>query len=114
MFYCFVQNNSGGDFNFSLASGISRFVIIEAANAKEANECAKDIGLYFKGCENNVDCDCCGDRWYEVEDTDGTVEPTIYGTPVNEFKPYNFWMTPDPEGFIHYADGFEPIFFEKR
>jgi hypothetical protein len=59
-FYCFRQNNSGGQF-------IGDVVInIEADSAEEANEIALDNGIYFDGVEEDKDCECCGDRWYRV------------------------------------------------
>lgn len=47
-------------------SGITRYVIIEANSASHANERAEEIGLYFNGCRNGIDCRCCGDRWYKT------------------------------------------------
>lgn len=78
-FFTFNQNNSGGSFDIDLNFGISQYVIIEAENASQANEIALGIGLYFYGCSSGNDCPCCGDRWYEVDDSDGTEFPSIYG-----------------------------------
>jgi hypothetical protein len=79
MFYFFRQNNSGGSFDYDYEDGIGRFVIIEALNSMVANKIAESIGLYFNGVENDQDCPCCGDRWYEVDDSDGTETPKFYG-----------------------------------
>jgi hypothetical protein len=73
----FSQNNSGGHFDIDRSNGIGPRVWIEAADADAANERALDIGLYFNGVEAGFDCDCCGDRWYEVWDSDGVAEPEI-------------------------------------
>lgn len=64
-FFEFNQNNSGGTFITDASRGIGEYVIIEAADAKEANSLAQQKGLYFDGCESGQDCDCCGDRWYD-------------------------------------------------
>ena len=111
MFYTFMQNNSGGRFDFDAATGVSHIVIVEARSAKSAVEQAEDIGLYFDGSQ---DCPCCGDRWYPVwDDTDGHAVPTVYGSPVMPNEKWisgasslsTKWMGADPEGFIHYATG---------
>ena len=83
-FFTFNQNNSGGHFHESKHDGICEHVIIEAHDAKEANARAEEIGLYFDGCETGSDCECCGDRWFRVDDYDGNVEPLIYGNPAGE------------------------------
>ena len=67
-FYLFDQNNSGGSFDFNEEEGITLTVVIQAENAENANKRAEEIGLYFDGCNNEIDCDCCGDRWSTVEE----------------------------------------------
>ena len=76
MFYHFNQNNSGGWYHNN--KDLCHHVIIEAENAAEANELAESIGIYFNGVEDNLDCSCCGDRWYPVWGQ-GDDEPLIYG-----------------------------------
>ena len=76
MFYHFNQNNSGDRFHNN--SWVCNHVIIEARCAAEANERAEDRGIYFNGVEDNLDCSCCGDRWYPVWGQ-GDDEPLIYG-----------------------------------
>ena len=75
MFYNFNQNNSGGWCHNN--KDLCHHVIIEAENAAEANELAESIGIYFNGVEDNLDCSCCGDRWYPVWGQ-GDDEPLIY------------------------------------
>lgn len=75
-FFTFRQNNSGGWFDeregkFGLA------VVIEAADASEANDKAEHLGLYFDGVDAGRDCECCGDRWYPVYGS-GDTEPSYY------------------------------------
>lgn len=96
-YYTFDQTNSGGRFDIDLSKGIDEFVIIEAEHAASANDKALDIGLYFDGCDHDVDCPCCGDRWCRVNESDGYAVPTVRGMPV--------MSTNDRSCAIHYADG---------
>jgi len=100
MFYTFNQNNSGGGFDHDPAMGIGATVIIEADSAEQANKRAVEIGLYFKGVRDGHDCECCGDRWHECRDDEGTETPERYGMPVNPGN--DFWGIPV---YIHYLDG---------
>ena len=109
MFYHFSQNNSGGSFSFNENRGITHHVIIEADSAFQANQNAKEmLGIYFNGCREGRDCECCGDRWDEVQEYSGKEFPHFYGTPVQEFtnSEYFFrWMEPGKEACVHYKDG---------
>lgn len=61
-YWSFRQNNSGGVFH-----GPAVNVVVKADDAAHANLIASGIsGVYFDGCENDVDCPCCGDRWYRA------------------------------------------------
>lgn len=73
MYYTYTQNNSGGIWRGP------EFVIIKADSAADANEKAECNGIYFDGVAQELDCECCGDRWSRVWDNDGTEVPTIYG-----------------------------------
>lgn len=64
MWYKYSQNNSGGSHVYDDNRGLSEWVFIEADSAKEADEYAESIGIYFNGVDDDMDCDCCGDRWY--------------------------------------------------
>jgi hypothetical protein len=115
MFYDFRQNNSGGGFDFNADDGISVHVIIEANSAEDANERAENLGLYFDGCDDGRDCECCGDRWYSAWG-EGDAVPSMYGTPVGEAEAYMLWA---PEGvaeaYVHYLDGrVEAVDMRKR
>ena len=108
-FYHFSQNNSGGGFHFEPDRGISAHVIIEAKDENEAVDRAERIGLYFDGVEDDLDCECCGDRWDRP--WSGDLVPTAYypvdldnpdATPTSDLMIK--WID-GPEGFIHYADG---------
>jgi len=68
-FYLFDQNNSGG---VHLVEG-NKFdtkVVIEAETADAANIRAQEIGIYFD-VECEIDCECCGSRWFEASEYDG-------------------------------------------
>ena len=101
-FYQFSQNNSGGFFKNDHKSGIAEYVIIEASSAKQANKLAESIGIYFDGCVLGVDCGCCGDRWYSVDESDGDAVPTIYGESIAEWVENE---TVIPKGYVHYLNG---------
>lgn len=107
MFYTFNQNNSGGSFDFDDERGITQYVIIEADNLDEALTIAESIGLYFDGVENDLDCPCCGDRWYKPWGADSPDEvPTLYGKPAEEYKPYRWReISKGKDIAIHYKDG---------
>jgi hypothetical protein len=107
MFYTFNQNNTGGSFNYDEREGISHYVIVEAETPADANDRARDIGLYFDGVEAYWDCSCCGDRWYRASSYDESATPEVYGEPAETFTGGSYgmkWMK-GYEGFIHYADG---------
>jgi hypothetical protein len=59
----FAQNNSGGSF-----AGPAHLVFVEAQSADEADDIAKDHGMYFDGCSTGNDCPCCGDRWSNADE----------------------------------------------
>lgn len=105
MFYDFKQNNSGGSFDFDWEDGISVHVVIEADTPDEANHRAEDMGLYFNGCADGRDCNCCGDRWNTADEYEEKEYPHAYGEYIEDFKPLLGWMLPDPEVFVHYKDG---------
>jgi len=70
-FYSFDQNNSGGSFDVDEKQGIDCHVFVQAFDAKEANNHACNIGIYFNGVEEDRDCECCGDRWHPCDESDG-------------------------------------------
>ena len=80
-FYHFPQNNSGGRFVINDEANVH--VIIEAADANEANQIAQEKGIYFDGVSAGRDCECCGDRWHEVSECDGTDFSACYGKRVD-------------------------------
>jgi hypothetical protein len=81
-FYHYDQNNSGG--SFEVNDNVSYNVFIEANSASEADARAEEIGIYFDGCDKDMDCPCCGDRWYSAHGKEGDATPLIYNKPVEE------------------------------
>ena len=104
-FYHFNQNNSGGSFTEN--ENVCKNVFIEAHSADEANLLADNFGIYFDGCDQNIDCSCCGDRWYEVREDSGTKDLVIYDS--NQEKVVNvkkaFKDTFSDKCIIHYLNG---------
>src|SRR5574343_1142735 len=76
MFFTYDQNNSGG--SFVINKNVTQYVIVEADSADDANDRAEQVGVYFDGVQNEMDCECCGDRWYRAW-SDGDGLPMIYG-----------------------------------
>jgi hypothetical protein len=95
LFYLFCQNNSGGWFEKDDERGLGPRVWIEARDVNEANYRAKLAGIYFNGCDDGTDCNCCGDRWYEAWE-DGKEKPEI--DPEYDFSWY-------PKVFVHHLSG---------
>ena len=99
-FFTFNQNNPGGIFVED--EYVAPRVIIEAESAEEANTKAEEIGIYFDGVYDDRDCDCCGDRWGRVNDSDGKPGPMVYGEPVSEVR--LLWGKKH-EAIVHYKNG---------
>lgn len=106
-FYHFDQNNSGG--SFVADEHVAHNVIIEANNAEHANKLAWEIGIYFNGCDDGTDCSCCGDRWYEADESDGTDTPLIYNEPP-ELRREIFGHEGEPYCHVYYLDGLKKTY----
>ena len=63
-YYNYRQNNSGGSFADPAIN-----VFIKAETPAEADTIALANGIYFDP-EFEIDCDCCGNRWYPATDYD--------------------------------------------
>lgn len=98
-FFTYSQNNSGGVYY-----GPAQYVIIEADNADNADDIAREHDIYFNGCATGMDCSCCGDRWSHQWE-EGTDSPEIYGKAPDEFD--FMWDCPDgvPNYIIIHNDG---------
>ena len=115
MFFTFTQNNSGGSF-----IGPAHYVVVEAPSAHVANALVIAHGLYFNGCEEGYDCECCGDRWHSVDDSDGTKYPQVYGEGIGvaletALKMYGNWSDFNriPQISVFYLDGTRKDYPEK-
>ena len=74
MIYSFDQNNSGGYY----CKPAQTIIVKDARNAKHATRIALAAGMYFNGVADGVDCDCCGDRWWNhAEEYDNIKEAKI-------------------------------------
>ncbi len=86
MFYTYEQNKRGVSI---VNEHIKHYVIIEAASAKEADEKAENVGIYFDGVDKEIDYPWRGDRWSRAEDpsfgSKGTKKPEIYGRSIIRF-----------------------------
>jgi len=110
-FYAFSQNNSGGD--FEVDKNLCHRLFIEAENAKTANDIAMGLGVYFNGCETGQDCDCCGDRWSEADESDFidlTKLSKSYKDGFNSVESYAQRLANDfgwtvPDGRLFYKNG---------
>ena len=70
--YEFSQNNSGG--SFVVNDKVTHRVLIEAGSEYEATEKALELGIYFNGVADGIDCGCCGDRWDSGEEVTSPVK----------------------------------------
>lgn len=77
-FFLYHQNNSGGYFDQN--ENVDVNVIIEAKSEYESDRIAEDIGIYFNGVMDDIDCDCCGDRWHDSPDYFDTIEEALEHT----------------------------------
>ena len=73
MIYSFRQNNSGGFYTQP-----AKFIIVkDAKDSEHATEIALGAGMYLQGVAAGMDCGCCGDRWYGVDDEWDTMENAL-------------------------------------
>jgi len=88
-FYLFSQSNPGGYFISN--DQVDEIVIIHAESATEANSKAQEIGIYFNGVGNGIDCSCCNDRWEPVSEYDSSELPLIDGEDFRKFEKYKIY-----------------------
>jgi hypothetical protein len=102
-FFTYYQNNSGGVFDINKKDGIAEYVIVEAMDAEDADARAQAIGLYFNGVDKEMDCECCGDRWYHQHEK-GSDEPLVYDQTPEDFKNSGTFYKHRTIA-VHYIDG---------
>ena len=107
-YFEFSQNNSGG--SFDVDDKLCHRLIIQAETEEQAVTKAEEMGVYFDGCQNGIDCNCCGDRWYSPSEVQIDKMAKVYKKPMESIEDYaQFianeygWTTPDVR--IFYADG---------
>lgn len=96
-FYTFRQNNSGGSFYGP------HYVIIEAESPEAANLIAEntdEVNIYFDGCALGIDCNCCGDRWSRVYESDANDKLMIYNQEIDPKNPVYKDGYDGPEGVV--------------
>lgn len=91
--YHFHQNNSGG----VMMGPID--VYVRAKSAARANEKAIEYAdVYFDGCASDMDCSCCGDRWWPADEYDAEDNPRV-NTRLDGSQDYaNIPLPFDPDG----------------
>lgn len=98
-FFHFNQNNSGGYFIKNAEHGIDHHVVIEAVSAEDAwsrlSRFDEKIDGFFDFCQ------CCGMRWDECDEDEGSNVPCIYSTPIEKYS--DDWFS--EYAYVHYFDG---------
>lgn len=107
-FFQYYQNNSGG--KYILNEDVAINVIIEAADYKSANNYAKEIGIYFNGVSDGIDCECCGDRWDELNSYDDSHDNLDFYEFENIYLTDNFNENLKPEYIIYFLNGTKQFF----
>ena len=108
MFYTYRQNNSGG--NFIVNSDVTVTVIVEATDTEHADRRAEEFGIYFNGVNDDIDCECCGDRWSSA--WEGTETPEVYGQPVESYEArFQFTGSNEPSIYVYYLDGSKKSYY---
>lgn len=97
-FYRFIQNNSGGF--FIVDENLCATIYIEADNIAEAIKKAEEVGCYWDGVSKDLDCSCCGDRWYPDADV---ITADVMTNAMQYSSAIGHWTTPDVR--IFYKNG---------
>jgi hypothetical protein len=115
-FYNFDQNNTGG--SFVVDNDLCHRLYIEAESADEATAIAEAMGVYFDGCDDGTDCECCGDRWYRLWTNDGITLPYKFGNEtfdtIEDYVQHivDGWGWTMPDARIFYKDGTRKEFYK--
>lgn len=116
-YFEFCQNNSGG--SFDVDEKLCHRLIIQAETELTAIEKVQDMGVYFDGCEKGIDCDCCGDRWYEPSEVDIKRSANAYKKKFKNIEQYAQHMANEygwtyPDVRIFYANGAMTEIFKQQ
>jgi hypothetical protein len=110
------QNNSGG--SFVVDKKLCHRLFIEAEDEHAAEQKAFELGVYYDGCADGIDCNCCGDRWYSPDELTFPLKYSddITFITVEEYAQHLAdkygWTTPDARLF--YANGTVKDIFTKK
>lgn len=89
MFFRYSQNNSGGYYIAEdSVAGVGRVIVVEAENAAQSNERFESIRQAYGEDSFDAYCECCGYRWYNQYDGNGTEHPRK-----------------EQGAYVHYLDG---------
>lgn len=106
-FYEFSQNNTGG--SFVTDDKLCHKIIIEAVSEEEAIQRAEDLGCYWDGVMDGIDCPCCGDRWHPFPSEIDLSEwkKAGLGDTIEQYAQYyaNQYGYTTPDSRIFYIDG---------
>lgn len=110
--YEFEQNNSGG--YFDVTDTVCHRLYIEARNDEEAIKKAEELGCYWNGVMEGLDCSCCGDRWYDCPFNVSNLKEFNGDIRAYAQERANKYGWTSPDGRIFHADGkVEEIYIEK-
>ena len=115
--YEFNQNNTGG--GFDVDDKVCHRVVVEAKDEKEAISIAEELGCYWDGVANGMDCECCGDRWYESpSEIDLKSVRESYKEDFSNLDEYfqfmaDYWGWTKPDIRVFYKDGTVKEIFSK-
>ncbi len=101
MFFTYHQNNSGGRMVGP------EYIFIETDSAQMADALAEhNTPIYFNGCEDSRDCNCCGDRWDTCWEA-GTKTPEMGYGYLNDMSSWGRWPSiyENIKVEIYYKDG---------
>lgn len=115
----YSQNNSGG--SFDVDQFVTHRVFVEADSLEEAIRIGIGLGIYFDGCENGMDCSCCGDRWYEPGEVElplgwsiGISFKTIEEYAQHLASEFGYFGSEKPDTYLYYKDGRKVEFYEEQ
>lgn len=111
----FTQNNSYG--RFLVDDKVCHRLLIEAESFNDAVKKAEELGCYWDGVDEGIDCPCCGDRWNKWDDEPINLDTLQKLYSIEEYAQYLAdtygWTTPDIR--IYYNNGsVKEIFTERK
>lgn len=106
--YLYSQNNSGG---YDIENrDVACSVYIQGKDAAQANAIAENIGIYFDGVEAEIDCECCGDRWYMAFSGDDMQQDEFLSSLVYDVS-RSYGKKQNPIAIVYLLNGFKYIIY---